>query len=88
VPHQTITGDQVSTVIGQQSVHINNYAPEAPAPRIDPDMSRTCPQCRKTTWRYTAACMHCNLDLEQWDKRSRGVRGWLTRLFGRGEGST
>lgn len=46
---------------------------------VDPQMARECPQCRHLTWRYTKTCMHCSLDLETWDRRTTGWRGWLRR---------
>lgn len=48
-----------------RDAHSHHYWPES-APPDDPEKSQPCPQCRRLTWRYTAHCMHCGLDLRPW----------------------
>jgi hypothetical protein len=74
---QQIKGETIETVIWQQSVH-HHHVHDVPQVPADPAMSRQCPQCQRLTWRYTQVCIHCQLDLQAWDKRAAG--GWLQRL--------
>lgn len=36
-------------------------------PPNDPSVARMCPQCKAQTWRFSQFCMHCKIDLFQWD---------------------
>ena len=67
--------------VNGDGAQIHYHGEPSSLPPVDPEMARECPQCRHLTWRYTKACMHCSLDLESWDRRTTGWRGWLRRLF-------
>lgn len=40
----------------------------------DPSVTRSCPQCRTKTWRYSQYCVHCHLDLAAFDLQAEITR--------------
>lgn len=64
---QEFRGD-VGFVVNGDMNHSYRYEPALPA---DASVARECPQCRRLTWRYTQHCIHCSLDLSQWDIRQQ-----------------
>lgn len=52
-----------------RDIHIHHWGEATQPP--SPEAGLVCPQCRLLTWRYTAHCVHCRLDLVQWHRRWR-----------------
>lgn len=74
MPHRKFFVRRVSQFVAND-VHVHHHWPES-APPDDPDVSQQCPQCRRLTWRFTAHCMHCRLDLRAWRARTRLLATW------------
>jgi hypothetical protein len=59
------------THVAGNDLHVHQYGPDS-APPDDPALSVQCWQCRRPTWRYTSACMHCGVRL---------TARWFARLM-------
>ncbi|WP_448680557.1 hypothetical protein [Pseudomonas nicosulfuronedens] len=59
-----IKGNRGNINLGSQTFEM---LPGKEPPPPGSDRARSCPQCTKTTWRYTQLCMHCDYDLRAHD---------------------
>ncbi|WP_124319529.1 hypothetical protein [Pseudomonas chlororaphis] len=58
-------GNNTHINLGSQTFEIRSG--KEPPPQKS-DRARTCPQCGKSTWRYTQLCMHCDYNLHNHDQ--------------------
>lgn len=59
-----IKGNRGHINLGHQTFDINTA--KEPPPKGS-DRARECPQCQRSTWRYTQLCMHCDYNLHHHD---------------------
>jgi hypothetical protein len=60
--------ESVGQVVNGDLFHTeHHHAPVAKQPH-ELHAARVCPQCRQATWRLTQHCMHCKIDLFDWDR--------------------
>lgn len=71
-----IKGNRGNINLGHQTIEIKSA--KAAPPRAS-DRARDCPQCGKSTWRYTQLCMHCDYDLHRHDAVEAEERAELRR---------
>lgn len=71
--HQEFRGNVGQVVNGDLITYGYGHG-KAPTP--ESHAARVCPQCRELTWQYTQHCIHCNLNLFEWDQRRQA---WTQR---------
>ena len=78
-----IIGDHGNINLGTQNFEIQSGKQLPPA---GSDRERECPQCGKSTWRYTQLCIHCDYNLHNHDQveaedlRNRQNKEYKARL--------
>ncbi|WP_156162084.1 hypothetical protein [Pseudomonas sp. MRSN 12121] len=58
-------GNNTHINLGTQTFEIRSGKEPPP---LESDRARSCPQCGKSTWRYTQLCMHCDYNLHNHDQ--------------------